>query len=365
MKILECIHSLQPGGAERFLVDLSNELSNENDVTILTLKNRDSKNENFYKGDIHPNIKVISLGFEDGFHLSYLFKVYYAIKSLSPDVVHIHCILQYMIFAILFYRRCKYVQTLHNDARYGIPRSIVKLAIWIIRHHYLTMITISDSNRQSFRNYTGLMNDVLIYNGRKQPQLTSLYNKTKEYVEKIKENEHDIVLLCIAKCALQKNLNLLIESVNCLTGKGVNLKLLIIGDNYQNTELGRKWISLAQNNRSIHFLGARKNVADYFYLCDAFCLSSIFEGMPITLIEALACKCIPISTPVSGVIDLIEDGKTGFISNDFTEESYIKTLVRFVENYKKIDKELLYELYKENYSIEKCSISYLKVFCDK
>ena len=79
----------------------------------------------------------------------------------------------------------------------------------------------------------------------------------------------------------------------------------------------------------------------------------------------MACKCIPISTPVSGVIDLIEDGKTGFISNDFTEESYIKTLVRFVENYKKIDKELLYELYKENYSIEKCSISYLKVFCDK
>ena len=53
MKILQIIFSLSSGGAERFVVDLSNELSKTNDVTLLTLKDDkvDVEVRNFYKFD--------------------------------------------------------------------------------------------------------------------------------------------------------------------------------------------------------------------------------------------------------------------------------------------------------------------------
>lgn len=365
MRILECIHSLRPGGAERLLVDLSNELSLEHEVIILTLKNRDSQNENFYKNEILPRVRFVSLGFEDGFHLSYLFRVYKTIKSLKPDVVHLHCILQYLLLPVLFYKKCLYVQTLHNKMEYGIPHRLRRLVIWLIRNKFLRFVTISDTNRQSFRDYTGLTNDILIYNGRKQPAKTASFNEVKRFVDTIRGHDADIVLLCIAKCAPQKNLQLLINSVNLLAAKGLKLKVLIIGDSYQESKLGKGLIALARSNPDIRFLGAMNNVADYFYSCDAFCLSSLYEGMPITLIEAMACRCIPLSTPVSGVVDLIEDGKTGFISKDFSESSYVDTLLNFVANRQKINKDELFKLFQDHFSIEKCAKSYLGVFNGK
>lgn len=362
MRILECIHSLRPGGAERLLVDLSNELSLEHEVIILTLKNRDSKNENFYKNEISPRVRFVSLGFRDGFHLSYLFRIYKIIKSLKPDVVHLHCVLQYFLLPVLFYKKCSYVQTLHNKMEYGIPHGLRRLVIWLIRNKFLRFVTISDTNRQSFRDYTGLTNDILIYNGRKQPTRSTSFNEVKRFVDAIREYDTDIVLLCIAKCAPQKNLQLLINSVNLLAAKGLKLKVLIIGDNYQESKLGSELIALARNNPYIRFLGTTNNVADYFYSCDAFCLSSLYEGMPITLIEAMACRCIPLSTPVSGVVDLIEDGRTGFVSKDFSESSYVDTILNFVENRQKINKDELFKLFQEHFSIEKCAKSYLDVF---
>lgn len=362
MKIVECIHSLQPGGAERLLVDLSNELSSKNEVIVLTLKNREYKNELFYRHELYSNIRFLSLGFDDGFHFSYLIQMYRTIRSLNPDVVHIHCILQYMILAIFCFRKCKYVQTLHNEAEYGIPRKLKRVTAWLVKRGILKMVTISDTNRKSFEKYMGLYNDILIYNGRKKLQKTSLFLETQKYVDSIKTSKDDCVLLCIAKCTPQKNVSLLIEAVNELVTCGISLKLLIIGDNYSNSDLGRKWISMAQNNPCIYFLGPRKNVADYYYLCDGFCLSSLYEGMPITLIEALACGCVPISTPVSGFVDLIEDGKNGFLSKDFTKESYCKTLYRFLKNGRNMSKELLYEKFYSNFSIEKCAKEYMKVF---
>lgn len=58
MKILEVTFSLSSGGAERFVVDLSNELSRTNDVTLLTLKDDqvDPDRRQFYKFDLSPRL---------------------------------------------------------------------------------------------------------------------------------------------------------------------------------------------------------------------------------------------------------------------------------------------------------------------
>lgn len=359
MRILECIHSLQPGGAERFVVELSNQLSKQNEVMVLTLKNRDSQNENFYLNELSHNIVFKSLNFNNGFRLLYLYKVYKLIKEYKPDIVHIHCILQYLVLAILLCPKCKYIQTLHNKAESGIPPKIKLLTKALLKFKRLKMVTISDINRNSFRNYFHLNNDVLIYNGRSEPHKTSLFLETKLFINSIKSTDSDLILLSVARCHKQKNLQLLIQATNKLVQNKIPIKLLIIGDGYDN-ELGKQWKSLACD--SIYFLGPRNNIADYFFLSDAFCLSSLYEGMPITLIESLACKCIPLSTPVSGILDIIRDGQNGFISKSFELEDYVEMLMNFIKKKDNIEKDNLYSTYKRFFSIEKCASKYIATF---
>jgi Glycosyltransferase len=363
MKIVEIIHALNPGGAERLVVDLSNRLSQNkhNEVYVVILKNRESRNENFYAKELSGKIHFIPLGFADGVKLSYPLKVHKTLKSIKPDVVHIHCVLMYMLFSMLFYRKCKYIVTLHNKAEIGFPGIQKKLVAYFVKRRILQVVTISHTNQKSFWEYTGLNNDILVYNGREQPEKTNHYSQTEKFIAGMRTSAQTIILLVIAKCSVQKNLKLLINSVNNINEKfRLDIKLVIIGDGYHDKDLGKELLSLASD--SILFLGPKLNVADYYYLCDAFCLSSLFEGMPISLIEAIACECITVSTPVSGVVDVIRDGETGFISPGFSGEEYEHTLMRFIQNRNKINKGAIKASFINNYSIDICAGAYQKIF---
>ena len=80
-----------------------------------------------------------------------------------------------------------------------------------------------------------------------------------------------------------------------------------------------------------HILGERKNPLEYLKEADAFALSSLFEGMPISLLEALAVGAIPVCTPVGGIPNVVTDGDNGFLSLDNTESSYYEAMKRFLE----------------------------------
>ncbi len=359
MRIIECINSLEAGGAQRLLVDLSNELSNTDEVVVLTLKNRKELKEDFYLPQISGKVQFLSLNLSDGFHISYPIRIYKTIKRLRPDVVHIHCIVHYFLFAILFYRKACYVQTLHNEAEHGIVRYFRNIWKWLLKMEMLHVVTISQTNRESFQTFFNLTCDILIYNGRKQPSKSKCHNVVTNFVKQLKKHPDDLLLLSIARGVPQKNIGMLISAVNELAEKGRHLQLLLIGD-YESNELGRQWMSMAGS--TVHFLGVKDNIADYLYSCDAFCLSSLYEGMPIALIEALACRCIPICTPCSGVVDVVKDGVTGFIAPSFSKEDYKQTILDFLQNRERIDKEKLYNTYLSMFSIELCSSQYMQLF---
>lgn len=63
LRILEVIPALNSGGAERFVVDLCNQMArDECEVTLLTMKNFSLRNFGFYKDDIASGVKVVNLG---------------------------------------------------------------------------------------------------------------------------------------------------------------------------------------------------------------------------------------------------------------------------------------------------------------
>lgn len=123
------------------------------------------------------------------------------------------------------------------------------------------------------------------------------------------------------------------------------------------------------NCPAVHILGERHNPMEYLSLADAYCLCSSFEGMPISLIEALGVGAIPICTPVGGIVDVIKDGVNGFLADNLSEEALYVVLKHFLETpneeLQKMKKRAL-DSYKP-FSMKACAEKYEQLFiqCDK
>lgn len=95
---------------------------------------------------------------------------------------------------------------------------------------------------------------------------------------------------------------------------------------------------------------------------DLFCLSSDYEGMPITLIEASLAGVPAVSTPVCGAVDLIKEGKNGFLSKSHSLVDYKAALKKSIENISTIRANSKNMKDNSPYTIEACAKKYLDFF---
>jgi glycogen synthase len=99
-------------------------------------------------------------------------------------------------------------------------------------------------------------------------------------------------------------------------------------------------------------------------LSDAFCLSSVAEGIPISLIECFAIGRIPICTPAGGVVDMISNNENGFVSADFTLLEFVACLKEFIflSSEKKIQMIENIKRDSHKYTISHCAEQYERCF---
>ena len=361
MKILQIVYSLGPGGAERLVVDISNELSRQgNDVTLCVLRDDEQGNFGFYKHDVSENVNYVNLSIPIGLRLKNIFILFKLIRSLKPQVVHCHLNLVNYLFPLTFiFTKVRFFNTIHSNPRNEVGNSI---EYWIRRYFYsnfkMKAITISEETSRYFLAYYKTPAFSEIYNGRALPKPTAAYSNVENELQKFKD-DGNTVFLHIGSCNAAKNQRMLVNVFNKLIQNGEHVVLVIIGSGFDSDE-GRSLKNLASDK--IIFLGAKHNVSDYLLNADAFCLSSIREGMPISLIEAFACGCIPICTPVGGLINTIENGKTGYISISVSESDYYFSVISYIGNKDQIKKEELIQYYHTHFSIEECVKKYLSVY---
>jgi len=66
-------------------------------------------------------------------------------------------------------------------------------------------------------------------------------------------------------------------------------------------------------NGQVKFLGFRDDVADLLSVCDLFVLPSLFEGLPVSVLEAMAAGKPVVATRIGGTDEAVEDGRTGIL----------------------------------------------------
>jgi len=363
MKVLQFCYSLIPGGAERFVLDITNELAKNNETFLYVLRDDTIGDQGFYVPEISNDVKYVNLKIDPGFNPILIWKFYKILKQQKPDVVHCHLNLvnYFFILSVVFYKRIKFVYTVHNSAESESKSRLERIIRrFFFKHSFFIPVAISDETKDSYRDFYKLKEVTVIYNGRSFSGKTAEYEQTVKEIAALKPKANTLVFCHLAHYREQKNQRMLISVFNRLRTDGFDAILLVIGAGFEDA-VELKGIALDH----IHFLGIRSNIYDYLYASDAFCLSSVFEGMPISLIEAFACGCVPICTPVGGIKNTIENGVTGFLSKIVSEEDYFDSIKEFISKKNIISKDVLIKYYNDNFSIEECTKNYIRIYSEK
>ena len=324
-----------------------------------------SKKRLFYKFDLSNRVLYKNIGIKDGGSFGILCKIYKAIKAEHADVVHIHGskMPHYCLMAILLLRKdVRFYQTIHCD----IIRSYNSLFYKILfkangYKHLMKFIALSETNYKDLIQRYPKLNATCILNGRAPFHPSPLYNKVRTEMLDYKSNESSVLFLHVARCCLQKNQMLLVVAFKQLLERGYNADLIVIGDGFD-SKLGEK-IKTAACPRT-HFLGTRQNIGDYMLNADFFCLSSDFEGMPITILEACLAGVPVLSTPVCGAVDVITDGVNGVISKGYSLREYVAALEHSYINMKEFKRNAMAMRTNNKYTIETCAKKYLEFFAN-
>lgn len=359
MKIVQLIYSLSSGGAEKFVVNLSNELSRMgHDVCVCILREANEVNM-FNRPFLDENVKFVSIGIKEGFSLRKVKTVEKFLKEFKPDVVHSHLnVIPYVFRYSLMHRGVRFVYTLHSVAQYASGAIRQKpFNRFFFRKGFIQPVTISGICDQSYRSYYGMDNAVKIDNGAPSIRPTDGFQKVKEEVSALCGGKRLPVFIHVARFHPLKNQSLLVNAFNKLNSDGHDFRLLIAGQGFSSDEgfeLQKKACG------KIVFLGEKSNVGDYLLCADAFCLSSEYEGLPISLLEAMSCGLTPVCTAVGGIPDVIEDGVNGYLDGEMTVSSYCDVLLKCLEH--PIPAETIKESYSKNFSMEICAKKYVEVY---
>lgn len=366
MKILELTFHLQSGGAERFVVDLSNELAKTNDVTLLTLRDDTVTcvDRNFYRNEISSRVKYSCLGLPNGLRPSMWYRIWRYIRKEHPDIVHFHgdTMCYYIFVPILFSTsKIKFVQTIHLDLHYGgYDRGLNKCVARLLGpSRRIRYAALAQKNYDDLvRCYPNVLSACIV-NGRAEIKPTSAFNDVKHEVDLYKTSQCTKILLHVARCSEQKNQKRLVEAFNTLVSNGEDVQLLVIGEGFDKP-LGLQVRALACDR--VHFLGPKKNVVDYLLCSDLFCLSSDAEGMPISILEALLSGTPVVSTPVCGALDAIKDGENGILAKGYETQDYAGALNTALSSLEVLKSHADASKDSSPYTIKVCAEKYLKFF---
>lgn len=116
----------------------------------------------------------------------------------------------------------------------------------------------------------------------------------------------------IGRLSSEKGYGYLIEALSLLVKKGIDARLVIIGEGYERGLLEELIAQLGLKDR-ILLPGYRNNAQYYLPYFKAFVISSLTEGLPITLLEAMQAKVPIVATKVGGIPEALSNGKAGIL----------------------------------------------------
>lgn len=122
----------------------------------------------------------------------------------------------------------------------------------------------------------------------------------------------EFVLVCAARLSEQKGIDILLEAIACVLRNGISCKCVIVGDGPLREQLLERAREMGLSGQ-VFFEGFQEDVRPYLQAGSAFVLTSRWEGLPLAILEAMACGLPCIVTDVGGNAEAITHRMEGLV----------------------------------------------------
>ena len=295
MNILYVITGLGVGGAEIVTINLANTFHSwGNKVGIVYLSGN-----NQHKEKINSEIKVWGLNMTKNFwgFMKAQILMRRILKEFSPNVVHAH-----MFHANVFMRCCR----IHRSIAYLITTEHNKniesrFRMWLYRITNIltdlnTNVSLEATNYFVEQKAFKRKNSIVMYNGIDLNKLTS--SVVTEDLRKQMDMKSDFIFLNVGRLTQAKDQHNLIQAFRRLESEQPNVKLFIAGDGPLRGQLKTEIEEFGLSDKVL-LLGVKENIVEYYNIADCFVLSSVWEGFPMVILEAMAMR-LPVVTTECG-----------------------------------------------------------------
>lgn len=258
-------------------------------------------------------INVVYLNKKHGVDLSLTGKLVKLMKQYKIHVVHTHrYVMQYAIPAAILAGVPARVHTVHSVATKELGSSRRKLAKIFYKHNRVAPVAISPKIRETVMQEYGMTEDqiAVAYNG---SDLSKCITKDS-YLP-----NGSFRFIHIGRLTPLKNQEMILHAVKRLKDRGLDIcaDFLGGGEKEQDYKTLTQELGLCE---VVTFHGLQADVHPFLNRADAFLLPSSYEGMPVTLIEAMGTGLPAIAARVGGIPDMIEDQVSGLLIEPELEE---------------------------------------------
>lgn len=337
-KILFLITKSNWGGAQRQVFDLAVNLPKTRFEVVVAAGGLGILHEKLHEAGIRSvSIDTLARDIKASQEALSFITFWRLIKNERPDIVHLHSPKAGGLGALAarlhnFYASflnllptthyplltTKIIYTAHgwpfNEDRSAIQKYLIRLASWLTILLTDQTIVISDRELKQIRNFLFVQHKIIrIYNG---------IDSKIEFRERIEARKmilgdsltgpQNLWVGIIAELHKNKGLDFAIEAWSEISLKYKGIKLVIIGEGEERKNLEKK-IELSRLNASVFLVGKKDNAATLLKAFDVFLLPSVKEGLPYVILEAGAAELPVVATSVGGLVEIIDDMKSGIL----------------------------------------------------
>lgn len=307
MKIVQIMPEFGLAGAETMCENLTYELRKlGHEVVVISMYDYHSAITDRLES---AGVRVRYLHKKPGIDFSMIVKIRKVLEEVNADVIHTHryCA-QYAMPAAIKAGVKHRVHTVHNIAEKENGKLARKLNGFFFKYCNLKPVALSELIRDSIEEEYKIKreNISVVFNG---IDLSKCIPKDNY---EVKDN---FKILHIGRFSEQKNHMGLLEAFYLFHQKHGQSELWLIGEGEKRSE-AEAYVQENGLKEHVKFLGLQSHV--YQYLCDAdmFTLPSNYEGIPMTLIEAMGTGLPIVATAVGGVPDMLTNNENALLVNN-------------------------------------------------
>ncbi|MBI3586926.1 MAG: glycosyltransferase family 4 protein [Ignavibacteriales bacterium] len=328
-KVLLMIDEASIGGGQQHVLALAENIKREEYEVAVACERSGYLVDELRK----RKISVLPISISNTLSVRSLLSCVQAIRQYSPAIVHTHGGTAgfYGRIAARIVGGIRTVHTYHGlHYLHAKSNSITFLHRWIDRlllpmTNSLICVAQADYDLGVAKKVVHPSKGVVIYNGIAVERYKASVLSAKGLLEQKTKNDTFIVGT-IGRLHIQKGHKFFLVAAKQILEEYPNTLFYIVGEGIlrQELEAQSRTLGIAEN---VKFLGARTDIPQQLARMDVFVLPSLWEGLPLVLLEAMAARKPIVATAVNGVLEILEDRKEGMLVPPKDPESLAKAVL--------------------------------------